>query len=137
MSSMPIRLLLAPNGKDQPSSSSCLPLGGSGRARSIRITVPLTMYGSGGRGRAPASPRAAGHGRLADLEQADRHLGALGAEPRVLAEHPEAAALAVEQVLVELQPDVAQRVGRVVGVGDPLLAADRAAWPVSSVARMT
>ncbi len=58
MSSMPIRLLLAPNGNDHPSSSSCLPLGGSGRARSIRIIVPLTTYVSGAAGVA-GFPRAA------------------------------------------------------------------------------
>jgi hypothetical protein len=76
------------------------------------------------RRRLPSSRR--GDRRLAHLEQAHRHLGPLGAEPRVLPEHPVPAALVVEQVLIELQPHVAERVGRVVGVGDPLLAPNRA-----------
>ena len=70
-------------------------------------------------------PRAAGTAGCAHLEQAHGHLGALGAEPRVLAEDPEAAALAVEQVLVELEPHVAEGVRRVVRVADPLLAPQR------------
>ena len=41
-----MRLLLAPKGNDQASSSTCLPLGGSGRARSIRSSVPFTVYSS-------------------------------------------------------------------------------------------
>ena len=109
----------AADGRDR-SASSC---------RSRR-----TASGAAG---AAGFPRAAATAGSPTLSSRDRHLGALGAEPRVLAEHPVAAALAVEQVLIELQPDVAQGVGRVVGVGDPLLAPDRAAASVSSVARMT
>ena len=44
----------------------------------------------------------------------------------VLVHDPITAAVGVEQVLVQLEPDIAQRVGGVVGVGDPLLAANRA-----------
>ena len=40
---MPMRLLLAPNGNDQPELELLLPLGGSGRARSMRMTVPFTV----------------------------------------------------------------------------------------------
>ena len=38
----------------------------------------------------------------------------------ILTEYEEAAALVVEKILVHLQPDVPERVGRVVGVGDLL-----------------
>ena len=50
--SMPIRFRFGPKGKVQETESSWRPLGGSGCARSIRITVLLTEYGSGAAARA-------------------------------------------------------------------------------------
>ena len=81
-------------------------------------------------------PSRAGTRRLGHLGQGHTALGAAGAEPRILIEQAGAAARAVEEVLVQLNPEVAQRVGRVVGVGDALFAGDLCAT-VSSEARMT
>ena len=101
-------------------------LGGRGRARSTFITVPLTRYGSCAAG-AAGRPRAAATAGWATL----RIRTPPSAPPvpkrlrgsKILAP----AALAVERVLVQLEPEIAQRIGRVVAVGDPLLAADRPA----------
>ena len=128
---MPMRLLLAPNGNDQPSSSCCLPVGWQRPGQVDAHDGPVHGVGQrrGGSGAPRARPGLDAHRRrrrLTHSEESHRHLGALGAEPRILAEDAEAAALAVEQILLELQPDVAESVGRVVGVGDALFAANRA-----------
>jgi hypothetical protein len=70
------------------------------------------------------SPRAGGKCRLCHSLQRDATLRAASAEPGILVEQARAPAAAVEKVLVQLKPQKAERIARVVGVGNPFLPCD-------------
>ncbi len=78
-----------------------------------------------GRGARGTAARGRGRG-LRHLEDPYATFRTARPEPAPGIEDPGAPSLAVERVLLEVQPQVAEGIRRVVGVGNPLLAPDRA-----------